>query len=419
MITRRGIGFVLAAIAAFFIASATRVGWVHLADAVLWGIILLSAITPWLSVYGISVSRRLNVRESAGLPGVTEGSAVKFTHKLQNRWWLPRFLLNVTFEVESSRDSRTNSSIFLGVLPGKDSTLDSEISVNHRGLHSLSRVRVESRGLFGLFRRTRTFAKEESVLVYPAFERINQVGILNSTVGNFEGVSKARTGVEIAGTRRYVAGDPYRSIHWRNSARTGRLAVKEFDAWSERSLTMVIDVDTPSDVATTNEFPSDYAARLALTSAIPMLEAGGTVRLASEAAGQFRTSFADFATDVALLEDCPAGTSERFVESIGAGERVLAFVHEHNTRLKNSLASLGNSGVEVSVVLLTGFVESSGESFNSSGVAPTSMNSIVVRKGELAAAYRALESGAQTAPDLRLVPDRTVIDEDDHMETAA
>jgi hypothetical protein len=38
MITGKGIGFLIAAIALFFLGRLTQVGWLYLIDAVLWGI---------------------------------------------------------------------------------------------------------------------------------------------------------------------------------------------------------------------------------------------------------------------------------------------------------------------------------------------------------------------------------------------
>jgi uncharacterized protein (DUF58 family) len=86
--------------------------------------------------------------------------------------------------------------------------------------------------------------------------RVSQVGILESSRGVAEGASKSRTGIEVAGTHRYVAGDAYRNIHWHNSARTGRLTVKEFDYWSERSVVILVDADDIS-VKTDAECDSD------------------------------------------------------------------------------------------------------------------------------------------------------------------
>ena len=46
MITPRGTALVVVAIALFVLAGATGVGWLLLFDAVLWGILVLSAVMP-------------------------------------------------------------------------------------------------------------------------------------------------------------------------------------------------------------------------------------------------------------------------------------------------------------------------------------------------------------------------------------
>jgi uncharacterized protein (DUF58 family) len=191
--------------------------------------------------------------------------------------------------------------------------------------------------LFGLFRRRRTFTASNSVLVYPSWEDIAQVGLLETSMGVSEVGSKSRSGMEVAGTRRYVAGDPYRNIHWRNSARTGRLAVKEFDSWSERSVAMVIDADE-LPVKIEGDRPSDYAVRMAASTAAPLIESGGTVRVVTTGGGQIRTSWTETIPDLAQIEDQTNGTASRWIEDINVGERVLAFVHSSNSELLSSLS---------------------------------------------------------------------------------
>ena len=50
MITAKGVGFLIAAVLLFFLARLTGVGWLYLVDSVLWGVILFSALLPWLGV---------------------------------------------------------------------------------------------------------------------------------------------------------------------------------------------------------------------------------------------------------------------------------------------------------------------------------------------------------------------------------
>ena len=48
-----------AAVALFFLARLTQVGWVYLLDSVLWGALLLSVILPWLNTLFLAAQRAL------------------------------------------------------------------------------------------------------------------------------------------------------------------------------------------------------------------------------------------------------------------------------------------------------------------------------------------------------------------------
>ena len=403
MITRRGIGFVLTAVAAFFIASATRVGWVHLADAILWGVVILSAVTPWLSVYGLTVKREKQFNSRSSLSGPIEGQSLDVDIELVNKWWIPRFLLNVQYSVESQRGSTDQKMVLVGVGPRSRSEGTTSPSVSTRGMHELSEVTVESLGLFGLFRRKRKFTTTDSVLVFPSWEDISQVGILESSMGVSEGSSKSRSGIEVAGTRRYVAGDAYRNIHWRNSARTGRLAVKEFDSWSERSVAILVDADD-LPVQEVGDRPSDYAVRMAATASAPLIETGGTVRIATTEGGEIRTSWADVMVDLAKIADQPAGTSSRWTEEISVGERVLAFVHSSNTEMLAALTAMARSGSEIAAVIFEGFMPGDDAGHAVSSLTSVGVNAVTCRQGEFSKAVREMEHGAGTGGHTSAAP---------------
>jgi hypothetical protein len=65
MITGKGIRFVIVAVLVFLLARLTQVGWLYLMDAVLWGIVLLSAVLPWLGVAFLEARRRVEHEERA------------------------------------------------------------------------------------------------------------------------------------------------------------------------------------------------------------------------------------------------------------------------------------------------------------------------------------------------------------------
>ena len=236
--------------------------------------------------------------------------------------------------------------------------------------------------------------------MYPSWESISQVGLLEASLGVSEGVSKSRTGSEIAGTRRYVAGDPYRSIHWRNSARSGRLAVKEFDSWSERAVALVIDADDLPAQAT-GDRPSDYAVRMAATASTALIASGGTVRVAAPDRGLIRSAWTDVMTDLAQIEDQPPGTSVHWVSAVGPTERVLAFVHSGNSNLLSALGAMARSGSDVAAVIFEGFVPGDSAESSVTSLKSVGANAISCRRGELSEGIKIMERGTMVdAPRL-------------------
>ena len=78
MITAKGAGFLIAAVLLFFLARLTGVGWLYLVDSVLWGMILFSALLPWLSAVRLEAQHRVELPGSSeGVTGPAEGDSVR------------------------------------------------------------------------------------------------------------------------------------------------------------------------------------------------------------------------------------------------------------------------------------------------------------------------------------------------------
>lgn len=264
MITTRGAGFIGAAVAVFFFASVTRVGWVHLAGALLWGAALLSFAVPWLSTWGIHATREFDPRGRQGLGGPVEGQAVSITIRLLNRVPLPRFMIAVRYSVSTpAGHAALHRFLFARLDAGAQGRLSQEFSFERRGRVELGSLTVECSAPFGLFRRTRHVHAIQHALVHPRWAPIARVGLLGAAPGADDGRERSRAGAELTGARRYVSGDPRRHIHWRNSARTGHLMVKEYDGRGDRAFVFALDPVAQSG-------PSgacDDAVRLAATAA--------------------------------------------------------------------------------------------------------------------------------------------------------
>jgi uncharacterized protein (DUF58 family) len=393
MITRKGVGLITVAIAVFFLASTTRVGWVHLADAVLWGVILLSLLTPWVSMPGMGVARTVS-STGEGEIGPTEGDDVPVSIELRNRWWLPRFLVSVSYPVEVSDAERIRKSVFLWSPPRSTASFESHLTLDRRGPHRLSDMTVEIAGPFGLFRRRRVIRAKHTVVAFPRWERLERLGALEATAGESEGRRKSRSGVDTSGTRAYAPGDSFRIIHWRNSARTGRLAVREFDTWNDRSLVLAIDAAHVYGDATGSTL--DYAARIAASVARVVERESGSVSIVTGL-----TESPDFLawigvmSHLALMEkETGPGDLPTKISRLQPGQRLMAFVSANSAAEARSAMEAARRGVTVAAVVFDGFGE---EGASGASVAATISQSgarvVVCRPGGLSAALTAIERG--------------------------
>jgi uncharacterized protein (DUF58 family) len=145
---------------------------------------------------------------------------------------------------------------------------------------------------FGLATQRHRAAVRDSrpVAVHPApAPPLDLTATLTSRALSAVGAAPARTGDEIQGLREWQRGDSRRQVHWRATARAGRLTVTSWQETSAVRLACVlVDDDEP------------WLARAAWT-AVAVTAAGGTVRLAAPGAPTLRTRDAD-----AVLDWCAA-----------------------------------------------------------------------------------------------------------------
>lgn len=84
-------------------------------------------------------------------------------------------------------------------------------------------------------------------------------------------------GIDPRGIREYAHGDPIRHVHWKSTARTGRLMVKEFDSGSGLSLAMTLQRTAKTDVGPPGGSTFEVACGHALFLALNYIERGATV----------------------------------------------------------------------------------------------------------------------------------------------
>ncbi|MBI2965051.1 MAG: DUF58 domain-containing protein [Chloroflexi bacterium] len=394
MITRRGIGLLVVAIIGFFVASATRVGWLHIADAVLAGTMVLSAVLPQLSVARLKASAGFTPRRrSASEIAPVAGDAVDLHIALENRAPYPRLFVAASARPTIS-EGGTPARFFLAHVPARSSgKMSGQIECARRGWQSIDEIRIECRAPFGLFRARRRPAVSARVLVYPMWLPLRQLKLLDALNGEQPGRRPARRGDEVAGSRRYVAGDAMRDMHWKNTARTGRPTVKEFDSGSEETLTIAFE--TGALLGEGGDTTLEYSISIAASVAKLVLARGGTVQLGLT--GTNRDVFYDWTELMTRLALIQSTTSPAMADSLQAaepGSRMLAIVSGAHYAQVAAMASAAHRGVATAAVVMEGFASGDAAASALRALSVAGVPAVMCRRGQLARGVEAIDRGA-------------------------
>jgi uncharacterized protein (DUF58 family) len=152
----------------------------------------------------------------------------------------------------------------------------------------------------GLVRRTVKWADPVELFVHPATVRLrpSAAGLVRDLEGE---VTKAITNNDLAfhALRPYEPGDDRRYVHWRTTARTGRLMVRQFNE-TRRSQLVLLHSAAEAGYASETEFELGVSVLASIASQV--LRDGTRIRIVSgvagEGSGELRTS-----SVVTMLDD--------------------------------------------------------------------------------------------------------------------
>ena len=107
-------------------------------------------------------------------------------------------------------------------------------------------TRIQSGDLFGFFRRDMEIDKLDYLLVYPRLVPLEKLGIPSQQLfGDIRLKHHLfQDPVLTAGVREYVSGDALKRIHWKSTARIGRLQTKVYEPTTTIDISIFLDVRT-------------------------------------------------------------------------------------------------------------------------------------------------------------------------------
>ena len=154
------------------------------------------------------------------------------------------------------------------------------LPTQRRGIVTVGPVLAVQRDPVGLLQRERSLTTPQDIHIHPRTLRLGTV--LHGVLRDIEGaVTQDLSSSDVAfhALRDYVPGDDRRNVHWRTTARTGRLMVRQFEE-TRRSSLLVLLSTRQEDYAGEEDF--ETAVSIACSLAMDAIQDGREVRFVTQ-----------------------------------------------------------------------------------------------------------------------------------------
>ena len=232
-----------------------------------WGLLHLLAYALLLTVglaylWSQGSVRWLYVKPRPRLLRAEVGRSLEERPELENLSWLPRPWLEV---IDAGDHPEHNLSQVISLGPRDRKARIVRTPCRQRGKFRLGPIWIASSDPFGLFRRERQVLGETTLIVLPATVPLGESGRLPGELpgGSLQGERVHFTTSNVATIREYQPGDSYNRVHWRSSARQGRLMVKDFERDPFSDVWIVLDLDRQVQVGSGPDSTVEYAVTVA------------------------------------------------------------------------------------------------------------------------------------------------------------
>ena len=303
--TRDGWWCLGAALGLGFAAMNTGNNLLYLMTSLLLALVIVSGI--------LSEQSRRRLRLGAIVPEeLYAGRPALLAARLANcKRWLPSHSL--TLETGGPR-------LYVARLAaGETRLLTWEATLLRRGRRRLPGVRITTRFPFGLFLKSSRLLLDHEVVVFPAVEPLDAAARQRLAAGGARPVHRRGRGHELYNLREYRAGDDRHLIHWRSSAKTGALMVRELEAETTLDTRIVLRGDGADDArrleAALSEAASLAAHLVGTGAAVELVGPGLHVQ-----AGRGRAHLRRLLTALALYEPAPGTRPPHVPPRPGFGE---------------------------------------------------------------------------------------------------
>ena len=256
----------------------TRQGWIYMSGIILVALaalntgnnllflilasliasILMSGILSSVTLAGVEL--RLQLPEH-----IFAGQQVRAKVELKNeKLTVPSFSLRVegSAKKNAARAALLETPVYFPYLPRQEAVTQSvPLLFPKRGIYRQEAFRIVTRFPFGFLQKARRVDLPTEALVYPSVEATEEfLDVRPSIQGAMESLAKGR-GQDLYALRGYLPNDSARLVHWKATARSGSLMVREFAREDDCNVLLVFDPYSTAALPTASTAQKDRFER--------------------------------------------------------------------------------------------------------------------------------------------------------------
>ena len=149
--------------------------------------------------------------------------------------------------------------------PGETADAAYRLPTTRRGIYTIGPLTLSVHDPFGVVQTNLTLAGEDRFVVYPRVDEVLPLpgaASREARMGSMQ-ASRVPVGLDFFGLREYEVGDDLRRVHWRSTARTGELMLRQDEMPWESRTTILLDTRPSTHHGDSFERAVEIAASLA------------------------------------------------------------------------------------------------------------------------------------------------------------
>ncbi len=175
---------------------------------------------------------------------IMKGDKVKFLFSVHNEDFLLYPYMKIKFCGENTIFANQFQTKNLSLLPFKEKKYSFELECRYRGYYEIGIKSVQLEDFLGIFRINYKNFETKYITVYPKIIYLDRFHLQTNFISETQSVLNNRFEdmSAISDIRKYIYGDSLKKIHWKLTAKTNDLMVKNFQSTTETSAIIILDL---------------------------------------------------------------------------------------------------------------------------------------------------------------------------------